>query len=150
MLTPRRQNFVLFLYTGYKTVRQFSLPAETVRHIWLPTEHCPANSCFLQGLLSSKKWLPVETVRMTLLPAESLGRKQNHADSLCRKPFIMYRSLGRKQKFRGQSRRKPNMMYSLCRKRKLAELILPCVILTVRLACFCCVLFFENNLFLDP
>ena len=27
---------------------------------------------------------------------------------------------------RGQSRRKPNMMYSLCRKRKLAESIIPC------------------------
>ena len=26
------------------------------------------------------KWLPTETVRVNLLPAESLGKKQNHTD----------------------------------------------------------------------
>ena len=46
---------------------------------------------------------------MILLPAERLGRKQNHTDSLCRKPFFMDGSLGRKQevaaeaKYEGQS-----------------------------------------------
>ncbi|MEW8546780.1 MAG: hypothetical protein AB2693_24970 [Candidatus Thiodiazotropha sp.] len=43
------------------------------------------------------KWLPAKTVRAILLPAERLSRKQNHADSLCRKPFIMFSCPGRKQ-----------------------------------------------------
>ena len=34
---------------------------------------------------------------MILLPAETLGRKQNHTDSLCRKLFTKHNSLGRKQ-----------------------------------------------------
>ena len=43
--------------------------------------------CVRDLLLYSKltviyeKWLPAETVRVIVLPAESLGRKQNHADS---------------------------------------------------------------------
>ena len=44
-----------------------------------------------------KKWLPAETVRVILLPAETLGRKLNHRDSLCRKLFAKHNSLGRKQ-----------------------------------------------------
>ena len=35
---------------------------------------------------------------MIQLPAKSLSRKQNHTDSLCRKPFFVDGSLGRKQK----------------------------------------------------
>ena len=34
------------------------------------------------------KGLPAETVRMILLPVESLGRKQNHADSLGKNAFL--------------------------------------------------------------
>ncbi|MEW8546019.1 MAG: hypothetical protein AB2693_21050 [Candidatus Thiodiazotropha sp.] len=34
---------------------------------------------------------------MILLPAEAVDRKQNHADSLCRKPSCTDGSLGRKQ-----------------------------------------------------
>ena len=34
---------------------------------------------------------------MVYLPAESLDRKQNHMDSLCRKPFFVEGSLGRKR-----------------------------------------------------
>ena len=34
---------------------------------------------------------------MIKLPAESLGRKLNHTDSLCRKPFFVDGSVGRKQ-----------------------------------------------------
>ena len=34
---------------------------------------------------------------MILLPAETLGRKLNHADRLGRKPFFTYSSLGKKQ-----------------------------------------------------
>ena len=43
--------------TGYKRVRQFTLPAETVRHIWLPPR--------------------LSAVRDLLLPAETvvLGKK---------------------------------------------------------------------------
>ena len=44
-----------------------------------------------------QKWLPAETVRVILLPAETLGRKPNHRDSLCRKLFAKHNSLGRKQ-----------------------------------------------------
>ena len=50
-----------------------------------------------------------------------LGRKQNHTDSLCRKPFFVDGSLGRKQAIM-QSRRKPNLTDSLRRKRKLTRL----------------------------
>ena len=58
------------------TVRDLLLPAETV----------------ILG-----KWLPAETVRVFQLPAESLGRKQNHRDSLCRNQFFVDGSLSRKQ-----------------------------------------------------
>ena len=59
-------------------VRNLVLPAETTVH---------------------EKWLPAETVCMILLPAETLGRKLNHRDSLCRKLFTKHNSynLGRKQ-----------------------------------------------------
>lgn len=45
-----------------------------------------------------EKWLqrPAKNVCMILFPAETLGRKTNHADSLGRKPFIAHKSLGRK------------------------------------------------------
>ena len=43
------------------------------------------------------KYLSAETARVILLPAEGLGRKRNHTDSLCRKPFFVDGSLGRKQ-----------------------------------------------------
>ena len=36
-----------------------------------------------------EKWLPAETVGMIMLPVERLSTKQNHADRLGRKPFIM-------------------------------------------------------------
>ena len=67
------------VYTGYTPVCQFSLPAETVRHIWLPLR-------LSASTIVCDKRLPAKTVCMILLPAETLGRKQNHADSLCRKP----------------------------------------------------------------
>ena len=35
------------------------------------------------------KLLPIDAVRVIKLPAESLGRRQNHTDSLCRKPFVV-------------------------------------------------------------
>ena len=39
--------------TGYKRVRLFSLPAETIRHIWLPPR-LSAISCFLARIPSTK------------------------------------------------------------------------------------------------
>ena len=59
-----------------QTVHDLLLPAETTVH---------------------EKWLPAETVCVILLPAETLGRKLNHTDSLCRKLFTKHNSLGGKQ-----------------------------------------------------
>ena len=58
---------------------------------------------------------------MILLPAETLGRKQNHEDSLSRKPCFMDNSLGKEARDCGESRQKPDMMGSLGRKRKLVD-----------------------------
>ena len=44
-----------------------------------------------------EKWLPAETVCVILFPADTLGRKLNHMDSLCRKLFTKHNSLSRKQ-----------------------------------------------------
>ena len=63
---------------------------------------------------------------MIKLPAESLGRKQNHTDSLCRKPFYVDSSLSTGARDHGQSPRKPNMTDSLCRKQNLADSFIPC------------------------
>ena len=63
--------------TGYKPVRQFSLPAETVHHIWLPSR--------LSEILIAAK------------VSDSLGRKPFFTDnSLSRKQEIMD-SLGESQ-----------------------------------------------------
>ena len=71
--------------------------------------------------------LPAETVRVILLPAETLGRKQNHKDSLCRKPFFVDDSLDSSEaRDHRQSQRKPNMTDNLCKKRKVADLFIPC------------------------
>ncbi|MEW8548154.1 MAG: hypothetical protein AB2693_32020 [Candidatus Thiodiazotropha sp.] len=59
-----------------ETVCDLLLPAETFVHV---------------------KWLPAETLFVILLPAEILGKKQTHADRLCRKPFFADGSLSRKQ-----------------------------------------------------
>ena len=41
--------------------------------------------------------IPAKTVLMIVLPAETLGRKQNHADRLGRKPFFKYSRLNTNQ-----------------------------------------------------
>ena len=41
--------------------------------------------------------LPGDTVRMTLLPVETRDRKQNHENSIGRKPFFANGSFGGKQ-----------------------------------------------------
>ena len=75
------------------------------------------------------KWLPAETTHMTVLPAETLSRKQDHLDRLGRKTFIMYNSLDRKQrsqavlveaKYDGQSRQEGKiggLVYTLSSRR---------------------------------
>ena len=63
---------------------------------------------------------------MIYLPAESLGRKQNHMDGVCRKPFFVDGSLGRKQEIADSLGGSQNVMDSLCRKRKLANSFIPC------------------------
>ena len=47
--TVHHQCILLHFTTGYKQVHQFSLPAETVRHIWL-LQRLSAISCFLPRL----------------------------------------------------------------------------------------------------
>ena len=64
--------------------------SETVRDLLLPAE-----------TTVYEKWLPAETVRVTLLSVESLGRKLNHMDSLCRKLLTEHNSHNRKQKIAG-------------------------------------------------
>ena len=54
--------------------RSYLVSTETVPDLLLPAETVVLG-----------KWLPSETVHVILLPAESLGRKLNHTDSLCRK-----------------------------------------------------------------
>ena len=45
-----------------------------------------------------RKMASCEAVHVILLPAETLGRKLNHTDSLCRKLFAKHNSLGRELK----------------------------------------------------
>ena len=67
----------LSIIFGFRqTVRDLLLPAETTVH---------------------EKWFPAEIVHVILLPAETLCRKLNHTDSLCRKLFPEHNSLGMKQ-----------------------------------------------------
>ena len=72
-----------------------------------------------------EKWLPAETVRVILLPADSRQEAGSHGQSL---QEAIYQALQSQQEARdrGQSRRKPNMTDSLCRKRKLAGSFIPC------------------------
>ena len=64
----------------------FGFRRDCVRDLLLPVETTVHDS-----------WLPAEAVRVILLSAETLGRKLNHTDSLCRKLFPKHNSLGRKQ-----------------------------------------------------
>ena len=74
-----------------------------------------AISCFLLRLLGLVNSF-LQSVHVILLPAESLSRKQNHTDRLCRKPFFVCGSVSRKQEITN----------SLGRKRKLADSFIPC------------------------
>ena len=89
----------------------YSASAKTIHDLLLPAE-----------TTIQDKWLPAETVCVILLPAETLGRKQNHTVSI-------YPAQQSRQEARdpGQSWWKPNMTDSLCRKRKLADSFIPYV-----------------------
>ena len=91
-----------------KTVCDLLLPAETTIH---------------------EKWLPAETVHVILLPAESRQEAESHGQSLQESIYQVQQSL-QEARDHGQFRRKPNMTDSLCRKRKLADSIIPCGIET--------------------
>ena len=75
-----------------------------------------------------EKWLPAETLPVILLPAQTLSRKLNHTDSLCRKLFTEHNSLGGKQEIPSVSAE--TKYDSLCRKGKLANSFIPCVLVT--------------------
>ena len=79
-ITFKYSFFSASIHTGYKQVRQFSRPVNTVRHSW-------CNVLLPAETIIRDKRLAAETVRGILLPAETLGRK-NHADGLGWKPFL--------------------------------------------------------------
>ena len=71
---------------------------------------------FLPQIAVCDKYLSAKTVHKILLPAKTCSRRQNHTDSLCRKPHFMEISLERiskrsgtvsaEAKYDGQSRQK--------------------------------------------
>ena len=68
-------------YIGYKLVRQLSLPAETVRHNWLPPR-LSAITCFLPKLLSAKNgFLPKLSACLCFLPRDSAGSRITQTES---------------------------------------------------------------------
>ena len=73
ILLPPRFRYILL--PAETAVRDKKLSVETVRDLFLHTETA----------VRDKKKLSAETVRVILLPVETLGRKQNHADSFGRK-----------------------------------------------------------------
>ena len=120
---------------------------ETVDKLWLmklwvltsppifaSCRYCPpysASSRFRDLSLASKttvrvKRLSAKSVSVILLPAESLGREQNQANRIGRKPlFIMYSSI--EVRDREKSLPKPNMgTGSLGRNRTFADYFIPC------------------------
>ena len=76
----------LLIFSSCRDCPSYLASVETVRDLLLPAETS-----------IDEKWLPAETVLVILLPAETLSRKLNYTDSLCRKLFPKHNSLGRKQ-----------------------------------------------------
>ena len=110
--------------TGYKRVRLFSLPAETVRHIWLP----PRLSVISRFL---RDYRPQNMASCRDYPCDSASCQDSrqeaklHGQSLQEAIFQAQQSR-QEARDRGQPRRKPNMTDSFCRKRKLADSFIPC------------------------
>ena len=111
-----------FINTGYKRVCQFSLPAETVHHIWLPPR-LSAISCFLPRLLCSG--ISILQKLSVWLCCESRQEAESNGQSL-QKAIFRRRYSRQEGRDHGQSRRKPNMADSLCKKRKWADSFIPC------------------------
>ena len=81
------------MHTGYNRFRQFSLPAETVHHIWLPPrlsstlascrDYCPVRELLLPAETTVlEEWLPAETVRVTASCWESRQEAESCWQSL--------------------------------------------------------------------
>ena len=87
--------YCMSIITGYKESANFRF-LQRLPVIFGFRRDCPWSLVLLPILPSTKK-LPAETVRVILLPTETLGRKLNHMTSLCRKLFIKHNNLGRKQ-----------------------------------------------------
>ena len=74
------------MFASCRDYPSYLASANTVRNLLLPAETVVLG-----------KQLPAESVHVVSLLAETLSRKQNHTDSLCRKPFFVDGSIGRKQ-----------------------------------------------------
>ena len=100
--------------TGYKLDRQFSLPAETVRHIWLPPRLSVISS-FLPRLLSAKmasfRDCSRDYASLRDCQQEAKSREQSRQEAIYQEQHSWQDARNR-----GQSRRKPNMTDSLCKK----------------------------------
>ena len=80
------------IFTSCRDCLSYLASAETVRDLVSCRDYHP------------QKWLAAETVRVILLPAETLSRKLNHTDSLCRKLFTKHNSLSRKQEIAAEAK----------------------------------------------
>ena len=87
----KTETLLKWLVTGYKPVfascqncQSYFPSIATVRDCLLPAK-----------IAVCDKRLPARNVQV--LPAENFDRKQNHPDSLCRKPVFVNSSLGRNQ-----------------------------------------------------
>ena len=88
-----------FLWPWYKLVRQFSLPAQTICHIWLLLR-LSTTSCFPPILLSAKNdFLPRLSSQLYFLLRLLAGSilAGNRIMKSDRKPFIMNSSFSRKK-----------------------------------------------------
>ena len=117
---------VLCKFTEYKRVRYFSLPAETVRHVWL-SSRLSVISCFLPRLPSTKNASCRDCPCDSVSCRDSRQEAKSHGQSL--KEAIYQAQQSRQEaRDREQFRRKPNMTDSSCRKSKLADSFIPCEI----------------------
>ena len=88
----------LYKITGYKLVRHYSVAAETVPS-YLASAETVCNLLFPAETAVHDTWLPVESVGVNLLPAETLSRKQNYAGILGKRSFFADGCLDKKQAF---------------------------------------------------
>ena len=124
LLGPKIKKKVELFSTGYKRVRQFSLPAETVRHIWLPPR-LSAISFFLPRLLCLvNSFLQRLSVWFSFLPGVSAGSRVTRTFSAGSHFSWMVVSAGRKRSWTVLVEAKYDG--SLYRKPKVADSYIPC------------------------